>query len=150
MFPNPEVLSPIQHMVLMLVGSGSSVSAAAETAGVHRNTIYNWRRTSAVFRTAWFEMLQEQATYWREQLCALAQTAIETIRTIMVNANHSAAVRLRAAQSILKISMNPTPMPKVHNPAQSDTPKQPAAAPEPDPKPDLTPAFTCRHLEDMK
>ncbi len=127
MFPNPEVLSPIQHMVLMLVGSGSSVSAAAETAGVHRNTIYNWRRSSSVFRMAWFEMLQEQANYWREQLCALAQTAIETIRLIMVNANHPAGARLRAALAILKISMNPAPTPKVHNPAQS-SPAGPSAS----------------------
>ncbi len=128
MYADPDVLSPVQQIVLNLMTAGSNVTAAAEAAGVHRNTIYNWRRACPAFRTAWFEILEEQALFWRDEFSALAQLAVETVRSIMANASHNPAPRLRAALAVLKNVLSVPPAAKVHNSAQAST-AEPAANP---------------------
>ena len=43
-------LTPQQEQVLALISAGSSITVAAQSAGVHRNTIYNWLRSAPAFR----------------------------------------------------------------------------------------------------
>jgi hypothetical protein len=93
-------LTPIQQDVLNLLATGSSLTDAATGAGVHRNTIMNWRRTIPAFTT-----LLDQATRDRAQLIqdALAPKAIEVLEAILYNEAASPSVRLRAALSVLKM-----------------------------------------------
>ena len=82
MFPT-VFLKPQMEQVLSLLSSGSTITEAATAAGVHRNTIMNWRRTSAVFQRRWHTMQYEQAMHWREQVQTLAPAALEALRQIL-------------------------------------------------------------------
>ena len=95
-----------QQRVLTLLAQGSTVSAAAETAGVHRNTIANWRRAgSPAFKHAWQTAQWEQAAYWRDQMQSLGNLAIDALRTTLTDERTTPSVRLRAALAVLdKIS----------------------------------------------
>ena len=42
-------LTPAQHKVLALLADGQSIIDAAAAAGVHRNTVSNWRRALPAF-----------------------------------------------------------------------------------------------------
>jgi DNA-binding CsgD family transcriptional regulator len=62
-----HVLTPAQETVLSLISAGSTTVAAAEAAGVHRNTVLNWRRNSAHFRAALCRAREEKGLFWRDQ-----------------------------------------------------------------------------------
>ena len=47
-----SALSAPQLKVVDALLNGANLNAAAEHAGVHRNTIANWRHTSPAFQTA--------------------------------------------------------------------------------------------------
>ena len=47
----PANLSPAQAQVIAALAQGRTVTAAAQEAGLHRNTIYNWYYEPA-FKTA--------------------------------------------------------------------------------------------------
>ena len=42
------VLTPAQQKVVALLSAGATIAAAARAAGVHRNTVTNWRRNPAI------------------------------------------------------------------------------------------------------
>lgn len=127
MSPN-TILTPTQEQVLSLIAAGSTVTAAAASAGVHRNTIGNWLRSSPAFGQALACVHFDRALYWREQAESLAPGAVDTIRGIMADASAPAAVRLKAALAILDKAAAPLPPPptappsvqpeSMHNPAQ--------------------------------
>ncbi len=137
--PSSETLSPVQQQVLSLLASGSTAQAAAESAGVHRNTVSNWRRSSAAFRASWQASQHEQAMHWRDELQPLAALAIFTLKDLMIEPRIPASVRLRAALAVFRAISAPPPEPPalqneapdeaqvepVHNSAQSCTTDQP-------------------------
>ncbi len=45
-------LTPAQEQVLTLIAAGVTVTGAAREAGIHRNTVGNWLRSSPAFRWA--------------------------------------------------------------------------------------------------
>ena len=108
MFPT-VFLKPQMEQVLSLLSSGSTISEAATAAGVHRNTIMNWRRTSTVFQRRWHTMQYEQAMHWREQVQTLVPTALEALRQILEDPKSSTSVRLRAALAVVKDLAMPAP-----------------------------------------
>ena len=134
-----KILTPIHEQVLALIAAGSTISDAAESAGIHRNTIYNWLRSDPRFRCALAGAREAKALYWREQAEQLAAGALDTIRALMTDPAVPASVRLKAAQSILNIvtvpplesfqTYAPAPEP-MHNSAQS---AEPETQPEPEP-----------------
>ena len=95
------VLTPIQEQVLSLIAAGSTATAAAASAGIHRNTVGNWLRSSRAFSRALASVHFNRALYWREQAETLAPAAVDAIRDIMVNFSAPAAVRLKASLAIL-------------------------------------------------
>jgi hypothetical protein len=139
------ILTPTQEQVLSLIAAGSTATAAAVSAGIHRNTIRNWLRGSPAFSQALACVHFDRALYWREQAESLAPGAVDTIRAIMADVSAPAAVRLKAALAILDKVAAPLPPPpsepefvhpeSVHNPAQPSVPA--AVRSEPDP-PQLT------------
>jgi len=113
-----NTLTPPQEQVLALISAGSSISQAAQSAGIHRNTIHNWVRSALSFRVAMAEARAAKALFWREQAEELAAAALDTIRAIMTDPKAPASVRLKAAQSILNLATTPPPQ-FMHNSAQS-------------------------------
>ena len=109
MSENEEVLTIQQQHVLTLVAQGSTVSAAADAAGVHRNTVANWRRAgSHEFRKSWDAAQFEQAAYWRDRIQALGDLAIQALQQILEDPKASPSVRLKAATTVLNTIASPT------------------------------------------
>ena len=97
------ILTPTQEQVLSLIAAGSTATAAAASAGIHRNTISNWLRGSPAFSQALACVHFDRALHWREQAESLAPSAVETIRGIMADVAAPAAVRLKAAPDWMRI-----------------------------------------------
>jgi transposase-like protein len=135
MQPLPESqhnLTDAQYKVLNHLIDGISISEAARAAGVHRNTVTNWRRQIPAFAQLLDEALHERAVLFSEQTEALAFQALDVLRTILHNDDASPSVRRRAALAVLKMTPQPelrptdsqrTPLPelctepeKLHNP----------------------------------
>jgi len=73
------VLSSAQQRDIALFAAGSSARAAAESAGVHRNTITNWL-ASFEFRRALARAQYENSLFLREQAQSLVPDAYNAIR----------------------------------------------------------------------
>ena len=169
------ILSTQQQHVLALLAQGSTVGAAAKAAGVHRNTVSNWRRAgSPEFRNAWQSAQVEQAAYWRDQIQVLGDVAVTSILCVLEDPRTTPSVRLKASLAILNVIATPPPahqaeelvtpelhIPDLHNPAQAipeqAIPAQPCTT-KPDPleefvnttasaPQDLAQSCTRRHSE---
>jgi hypothetical protein len=138
-------LTATQEQVLALIAAGSTATAAAASAGIHRNTISNWLRGSPAFSQALACVHFDRALHWREQAESLAPGAVDTIRGIMADVSAPAAVRLKAALAILDKAAAPLPPPpsappsidpeSMHNPAQVPIPAAVRREPKPVPDP---------------
>ena len=128
------VLSVQQLQVISALAGGATLTAAAEQAGIHRNTITNWRRTSRQFEEALSEAHYDRAMLIRERMAALVDQAFETLQSLLADPKAPASVRLKAALSIINIAAKPPEprkrpqvLPEVveteqpHNPAQPVT-----------------------------
>jgi transposase-like protein len=104
-------LSPLQDQIVAALANGASLSDAAAAAGIHRNTVGNWRRDSALFRAAFAEVHYDRTLLLREDAECLAATAIETIHAILTDPQASPSVRLKAALAILNQISAPLPEP---------------------------------------
>jgi len=119
-----QLLTPAQEAVICLISAGSTIVAAAEAAGVHRNTILSWRRNSAHFRLALRLASEEKALFWRDQTEQLAAAAVEALRSMLADPTAPASVRLKAALHVLD---------RACAPPQAE--QELDAAPAPDPGP---------------
>lgn len=145
-------LTPAQLQVLDALLSGATLTAAAAKAGVHRNTVANWRASSLSFRNALATAEYERALLHREKAELLVNLAYQQLASLLADPKTPASIRFKAIQYIIDTASTP-PAPKtetipdfefaaapntaaaapkkpvdVHNPAQSpDT--GPAAAP---------------------
>ena len=104
-------LTSQQFTVICALSNGATAADAAEQAGVHRNTIANWRRNTLPFQYALAHAQYDRALLFREKAEALADLAIDNIRQILTNPQSPAAIRLRASLAILQIVSTP-PEPK--------------------------------------
>ena len=68
-------LTPPQDQVLALISAGSTISDAAQSAGVHRNTVHHWIH-SPHFRQALARARETKALFWREESERLAAEAV--------------------------------------------------------------------------
>jgi hypothetical protein len=100
-------LTPVQERVLSLIGTGSTISDAARSVGVHRNTIGNWIRSSPLF-------------------------TLQAIQQIIEDDRATPSTRLRAALAIFQMvssPVKPNPYPPVSS-ALLPVPDAPPAEPE--------------------
>ena len=104
-------LSSQQLACLCALSSGATMTTAAEQAGIHRNTISNWRRNLLPFREALAHAQYDRALFFREKAEELAGLAIETIREILTDPKAPASIRLKAALAIINTASTP-PAPK--------------------------------------
>ena len=94
-------LSPEQAQVAAALAMGSSVTAAAIAAGVHRSTIHNWMKDSQTFRDAAQLALADCRQQIQDEMVDLTALAIKTLRQVMEDPKASPSVRLKAAQTVL-------------------------------------------------
>jgi hypothetical protein len=100
-------LSPRQIEVIDALSNGASMTAAADQAGLHRNTIANWRRSHLAFQSALIHARHDRALFYREKVEDLAGLAIESLRDALSNPETPPSVRVRAALSILNTITTP-------------------------------------------
>ena len=100
-------LTAQQYKVLNHLIAGISISQAARIAGIHRNTVTNWRRQIPAFSVLLNEALEERDLLISEEAEALTFKAIEVLRTILEDEDASPSVRLRAVQAVLKLAARP-------------------------------------------
>jgi hypothetical protein len=103
-----------QTIVLDAIVAGASLTRAAAEAGVHRNTIGNWRRASIGFQLALCNAQYDRALLLREYAEELFQPAIDAIRDILADPKTSPSVRLRASLAIMNIATSQIPPQKKH------------------------------------
>ncbi len=115
---HPAELSPAQEQVISLLSEGRTVSAAAEAAGIHRNTVSLWRRTVPVFERALAAAHYDRTLLWRDLAESHIELAIATIRDLIADPKTPASVRLRASLALLsRAETMPPAEPSVsHNP----------------------------------
>ena len=107
MSPNPSLTTP-QQKVLALIACGFTATAAAEQAGVHRNTVANWLRIDE-FRSALVRAREEKEILYWDQAEALAAFSIVNLRRLAVDASVPPAVQLKATMALLDYSRAYTP-----------------------------------------
>lgn len=104
--PDPS-LTPLQHRVLALLAEGRSLTDAAAEAGVHRNTVCNWRRSVPAFTRDTEFAIREQAVVWHDRMVQLAPLAAQVLHKVLNDEAAPASLRLRAAVTVLKAAANP-------------------------------------------
>jgi transposase-like protein len=97
----PDALTPSQRLALEALAGGASMAAAAEAAGVDRETVYEWRDSVALFVVELNRARAEQREATRAELRALATEAASTLRDLLTSKETPAPVRLRAALAAL-------------------------------------------------
>jgi hypothetical protein len=108
--PDPD-LSPVQHHVLSLLAQGVSTTEAAAAAGVHRNTVGTWRRTTPAFARELEFAARERSMFWHDQAAALAEKAVMVLSEILDDKSASPSLRLRAALKVIDMASDPQPRP---------------------------------------
>src|SRR4051812_27860912 len=69
-----------QERAIVLLGSGKTVTAAAEETGVGRRTLHRWMREDPVFIAALNAWRRELRDSTRSQLLGVAPEAVEAVR----------------------------------------------------------------------
>ena len=103
-------LTPVQEQVLTAIVGGATITAAAEAANVHRNTIGYWRRTSLAFRRALGHAQYDRAILIRETAEQFVDEAFAALHAILSDPKTPAAARLNAAKFIIQNATTP-PLP---------------------------------------
>ncbi|HEY3838969.1 MAG TPA: hypothetical protein VGL72_20490 [Bryobacteraceae bacterium] len=128
-------LSAPQLTVISALSTGATLTAAAHEAGVHRNTINNWRRTSTPFQHALVEAQYDRALYYREKIEAEIDLAIQTLHALLTDPKTPASVRLKAALTIIQTAATPPqPSPQIAAPRYKNA-QDPIEPQAPNPSP---------------
>ncbi len=106
---NISKLTPIQDQVLAGLHAGKSVSAFSRENVIQRTTIYNWRHEHPNFGVALEQYRTLHQVNMYDFIQDLTEQALETVAALLKS--DDAAVRLRAAQAILRIA-EPGRLPK--------------------------------------
>src|ERR1700688_3704990 len=94
-------LTPARAHVVAALAQGRTVTAAAQDAGLHRNTIYNWLNEPA-FKTAVEEAQREYVAILSDGMRDLAALALQTLRNLLEDPKTPPSVRLKTALAILQ------------------------------------------------
>jgi hemoglobin len=73
-----QALSPAQARAAITLAHGGTVTAAADAAGVHRSTIYNWFESDSDFQCAIKEIFDERNRRLLDQMRELDALALDT------------------------------------------------------------------------
>ena len=100
--PDPAgPLSAAQTTAALTLAYGGTVSAAADAAGVHRSSIYNWFKSDPNFKQAVEEIGRDRYERLKDQMRELEALALARLRRLVEDDSVPASVQLRAALAIL-------------------------------------------------
>jgi transposase-like protein len=106
-----EALTPPQLIVINALSEGVNMTDAAAQAGVHRNTIANWRRNSLFFRESLADAQYDRALLFRDKTEDRLDRSLETLDAVLNDPKASASARLKAAMFIIGKAITP-PQPR--------------------------------------
>jgi transposase-like protein len=136
-----ETLTTEQLAVINALAEGMNMTDAAAQAGVHRNTIANWRRNSISFRDALADAQYDRAQLCRDKAEEMLDRAFQALDSVLADPKSSPSVRLKAALFIIEKviapparTQNAQTVHKMHNAAQP-APVQPQSSAQPDLRP---------------
>src|SRR4051794_21285770 len=95
--------TPQQITVLDALADGASINQAATEAGIHRNTIANWRRDTQGFQMALANAQYDRALLFREKAEELPALAFSPLRALLEDPKASPSVRLKAALAVINL-----------------------------------------------
>jgi transposase-like protein len=113
-------LTPQQLQVVDALSGGATLTHAAAQAGIHRNTIANWRRNSDDFREALTHAHYDRAVLYRDRTVELADLAFEALRNVLTNPQSSPSALLRAATFIIEKIATPPKFEKEKSATMAD------------------------------
>ncbi len=96
-----SALSFDQAKAALALARGGTVSAAADSIGVHRSSIYFWLKSDPNFKRAIEEIRREWNERLIDEMRRLESLALLRLRHILENDSVPAGVQLRAALTIL-------------------------------------------------
>jgi hypothetical protein len=88
--------------VITALVRGATVTDATKQANVDPTTFYLWRKSDATFQAELNRAKQEQMDGIRAQLREMADTAVSTIREMMIGDYVPPSVRLKASLAVLQ------------------------------------------------
>ena len=94
-------LTQQQFQVIDALSNGATFTDAAAKAGIHRNTLANWR-ASDDFREALASAHYDRAALYCDRAVELADLAFEALRKVFTDPKSSPSVLLRAATFIIE------------------------------------------------
>ena len=99
-----SALTPKQQRAISALLASKTMGEAAQSAGVGERTLYTWL-TLPAFRAALSAAEGELIDQAVRRLLRLQDLSIDTIEAMLGDADASQAVRLRAAQLVLEITL---------------------------------------------
>lgn len=97
-------LAPAQCLAVAALAGGSTITSAAEAAGVSRPTVYAWLDGSPEFVAELNRARAEQRDALRADLRSLATAAVDAMRQLIESPETPAPVRLRACLAVLAVA----------------------------------------------
>jgi len=94
-------LTAQQHAVLSLLATGQSVTAAAESAGVHRGTIHRWLTSDPNFRAAYNAWKRETVELAAGRLAKLSDDAVSVVSQSLQSLDARTAVAVLKGLGLL-------------------------------------------------
>jgi len=135
-----SLLTPQQLEVISALSTGATLTAAAEEAGVHRNTINHWRRNLLPFQDALASAHYDRALLVREKMEAQVDLAVKAIHDLLADPKTPASIRLKAALAVIQLAATPpAPKKQIELEVQKVVLDQPESQPEPQPQPKPAP-----------
>jgi hypothetical protein len=101
----PTMPSVAQERALASLLGGASVTAAAKAAEVDRATLHRWLSDDATFIAAFNSYRVEMADALRQEIRFLGAEAVRTLRSLLTGEETPAAIRLKAASEVLKLTL---------------------------------------------
>jgi hypothetical protein len=101
----PSALTPVQAQLVVALAQGTTITAAAAAANLHRATIYKWLNTQKDF-----EVRTDHILTLRDELKDLSGIALATLRALLADPQAPAAVRARVPLAILERPQFPNPV----------------------------------------
>jgi crotonobetainyl-CoA:carnitine CoA-transferase CaiB-like acyl-CoA transferase len=99
-------LTPTQLEVLGALVKGSSVTAAARAAGLHRTTIHHWSRVLPDFRALLQDARNSRAEAVADSLYDLSDKAIDAVRYVLEDKEAPVTQRLKAALAVINSAVS--------------------------------------------
>ena len=90
-----------KQAALVALTQSSSLTEAAEKAGIDRRTLYNYLHNDIDFTRAYEEIRSRQAVSYMDELTEQRQRAHAVIMELLEDTEQPASIRLKAAQVIL-------------------------------------------------